>query len=112
MDRTSDDVVRGKFFRVCVELDLSQPLVPTILALGRVFHVEYEGLPKICCKCGVYGHREEDCSSLQTAPPDSTSSHSSHKKSSMGLTLANLYGPWMLPAHVRRRQELQRQEMS
>lgn len=70
VDLDSDEVARGKCARVCVELDLSQPLVSMLLALGRVVRVEYEGLPKIYYQCGVYGHRSEDCPTMQAAPPE------------------------------------------
>ncbi|XP_057426575.1 uncharacterized protein LOC130720007 [Lotus japonicus] len=52
---------RGKFARICVELDLSQQLNPTYTALGEEHRLEYEGLHSICFSCGRYGHRKEFC---------------------------------------------------
>ena len=52
---------RGKFARLCVEIDLRKKLVPAITTLGREFKAEYEGLHLICFKCGRYGHRMEVC---------------------------------------------------
>lgn len=46
------DVVKGRFARVCVEMDLRKPLVPVINIMGRRQDVEYEGLYWVCYSCG------------------------------------------------------------
>ncbi|XP_057426536.1 uncharacterized protein LOC130719965 [Lotus japonicus] len=68
---------RGKFARICVELDLAKPVIGKICIEGFWYKVEYEGLHIICSKCGCYGHRGRDCTSgtptamlkEQEAPP-------------------------------------------
>lgn len=52
---------RGQFARICVELDLSKPLEAFIELNECWFNLEYEGLPDICFKCGLYGHKMEGC---------------------------------------------------
>ncbi|XP_017974453.1 PREDICTED: uncharacterized protein LOC108661542 [Theobroma cacao] len=52
---------RGKFARIAVELDLTKPLVPFVYVKGKRQKVEYEGLPRICYVCGLYGHVQEEC---------------------------------------------------
>lgn len=55
---------RGKYARVCVELDLSRTLVPQIKLQGPksvIQKIEYGGLHSICFECGKYGHKEEQC---------------------------------------------------
>lgn len=52
---------RGRFARLCVEVDLQRELVPSFTALGKEFKIEYEGLHLICFGCGKYGHRLESC---------------------------------------------------
>lgn len=52
IDRTTGGVMKGKYARVCIELDLNKPLVPSISIYGRIQQVEYEGLHKICFQCG------------------------------------------------------------
>ncbi|KAL4307431.1 hypothetical protein AHAS_Ahas16G0277600 [Arachis hypogaea] len=52
---------RGKFARICMEIDLNKKLIPYISALGKDFKLEYEGLHQICFKCGRYGHKVENC---------------------------------------------------
>lgn len=45
---------RGKFARVCVELNLSRPMVGKICIEGYWYKVEYDGLHILCTKCGCY----------------------------------------------------------
>ncbi|KAJ1423981.1 Zinc finger, CCHC-type [Sesbania bispinosa] len=52
---------RGKFARLCVEVDWKKPLISQFELLGRDYSVEYEGLFLICFTCGKYGHRKEGC---------------------------------------------------
>ncbi|RYR05834.1 hypothetical protein Ahy_B06g085655 [Arachis hypogaea] len=62
IDRTTSIHSRGKFARICVEIDLAKQLVPRISVLGCELHLEYEGLYQICFSCGRYGHRSDQCS--------------------------------------------------
>lgn len=61
IDRLTSIHSRGKFARICVEMDLSKPLVSHIIIRGYNINLEYEGLHQICFDCGCYGHRAEDC---------------------------------------------------
>ncbi|CAN0857464.1 hypothetical protein LINGRAHAP2_LOCUS6757 [Linum grandiflorum] len=61
IDRQTSLVSRGKFARVCVELDLSRPLIPEVGVDGKWLQVEYEGIPKICRLCFHAGHDSVDC---------------------------------------------------
>lgn len=61
IDDTTLIVCRGRYVRVCVEVNLNEPLVPFIIVLGTQQRVEYEGLHIICFGCGKYGHREDGC---------------------------------------------------
>ncbi|ONK81627.1 uncharacterized protein A4U43_C01F31250 [Asparagus officinalis] len=61
VDRNTLHANRGKFARICVEIDLSKPVIGRVCILGRWYKVEYEGLHIICKECGVYGHHGKDC---------------------------------------------------
>ncbi|RYR59825.1 hypothetical protein Ahy_A05g025803 [Arachis hypogaea] len=49
---------RGKFFHLCVELDLSNSLHSKYLINGKNYHIEYEGLHMIYFTCERFGHTE------------------------------------------------------
>nr|POE69034.1 uncharacterized protein CFP56_77930 [Quercus suber] len=52
---------RGRFARLCVQVDIDKPLVTTILIGGLHQPVNYEGVNRLCFSCGRIGHRKEDC---------------------------------------------------
>ena len=52
---------RGRFARLCVQVDINKPLVTTILVGGMNQSVNYEGIHKLCFTCGRIGHRKEAC---------------------------------------------------
>jgi hypothetical protein len=39
---------RGKYARLCVEVDLTKPLLAMFMIKGRKYNVEYEGLHLLC----------------------------------------------------------------
>lgn len=64
IENLEDDIARvqrGRFARVCVEIDLQKKLVPRVICQAALFNIEYEGLGLICFGCGRYGHRKEVC---------------------------------------------------
>ncbi|KAI9079947.1 hypothetical protein K1719_038193 [Acacia pycnantha] len=52
---------RGKYARIAVLIDLERPLTLWIKVDGRIYGVQYEGLPYICFGCGKYGHMKDKC---------------------------------------------------
>jgi len=70
VDTNTLKVERGKFARVCVEVDLTVPVVGKIWVNGHWYKVQYEGLHLICTNCGCYGHLGRDCTTTnQHKPP-------------------------------------------
>ena len=52
---------RGRYARLCIQVDLNKPLIDTIL-IGRFEQpVSYEGLHKLCFSCGRIRHKIEAC---------------------------------------------------
>ena len=49
------------FARMCVEIDLESPLIPSYNVDGNSLRIEYEGLHLICFHCGKFGHAIEQC---------------------------------------------------
>ncbi|GLT67936.1 hypothetical protein SLA2020_402090 [Shorea laevis] len=67
MDYATKHAVRGKYAKVCVEIDLTKKLPGVVYVDGdsNGYPVAYEGLDKICFECGWYGHRREECKLTQ-----------------------------------------------
>ncbi|KAH7852450.1 hypothetical protein Vadar_024929 [Vaccinium darrowii] len=61
-DSTTMEIERGRYARVCVEIDLSKPVKSRILIEGKVYRVEYEHIPLMCFGCGHIGHHRDLCS--------------------------------------------------
>ncbi|CAN1193206.1 hypothetical protein LINPERHAP2_LOCUS41935 [Linum perenne] len=61
LDLTTMGGSRGNFARICVEVDLSKPLLSKYRLRRRVRRIEYEGLHTICYSCGCFGHVQDQC---------------------------------------------------
>jgi len=61
IDSTTANVERGQYTRLCVEVDLTKPLLSRFRLNGRLWGIQYEGLKMICFKCGWQGHKEVSC---------------------------------------------------
>ncbi|XP_020225227.1 uncharacterized protein LOC109807113 [Cajanus cajan] len=61
IDKLTSIHSRGKFARICVEVNLRKKLVSKINVMGHIIKLEYEGLHSICFRCGKYGHRQDIC---------------------------------------------------
>ncbi|CAL9031736.1 unnamed protein product [Prunus brigantina] len=95
---------RGKFARLCVELDLTKPLEAFVQINQVWYNIEYEGLPEICYNCGLYGHKRENC--LLNAKSNLDKARSSQDDEVLGddaamskednfINKEGLRGPWM-----------------
>jgi hypothetical protein len=61
VDTNTLDVTRGRYARVCVEVNLNKPVVGKVWMRNHWYKVEYEGLHRICTLCGCYGHLSREC---------------------------------------------------
>ncbi|XVF01096.1 hypothetical protein REPUB_Repub04eG0058600 [Reevesia pubescens] len=61
IDRNTLTASRGRYARICAEINLTKPLVLRIFIGGRWQKVEYEGLGMVCFACGRFGHSKEQC---------------------------------------------------
>ncbi|KAI9114369.1 hypothetical protein K1719_014597 [Acacia pycnantha] len=56
---------RGKFARMCVELDLTKSLIPEFNVEGQIISVVYESLGELCHHCGRVEHSKGKCGIVQ-----------------------------------------------
>ncbi|XP_057452246.1 uncharacterized protein LOC130744070 [Lotus japonicus] len=61
VDLNTVDMHKGRFARICVEIDLDQPVVGRIRLRGTWYNVEYEGFHLLCARCGCYGNMSRNC---------------------------------------------------
>lgn len=61
VDLTTSLQSRGKFARICVQVDLGKPLLAMYTLKERDYSIEYEGLHFLCLGCGRFGHYVEGC---------------------------------------------------
>ena len=63
---------KGRFARVCVNIDISNPLPGTLSIPTPLSHlfipITYEGLHEVCALCGANDHLLEHCSRLPITP--------------------------------------------
>lgn len=52
---------RGKYARLCIQVNLTKPLMAMFAINGRHFKIEYEELYLLYLQCGKYGHTAEGC---------------------------------------------------
>ncbi|KAI9094528.1 hypothetical protein K1719_026648 [Acacia pycnantha] len=65
VDRSTSIYDKGGFARICVELDLQKPLLPSYKVFGEERPIVYEGLHHVCFTCGKYGHQKDKCPTTQ-----------------------------------------------
>ncbi|XP_019186575.1 PREDICTED: uncharacterized protein LOC109181278 [Ipomoea nil] len=63
VDQATSLVSRGMFARICVEVDITKPLISKFKYNDKVRSVAYEGIHMICFSCGIYGHATDNCPS-------------------------------------------------
>ncbi|CAI0435130.1 unnamed protein product [Linum tenue] len=99
LDYHTENMERGKFARIAVELDMTKPLATRIRLDGFWQPVLYENLPEICFGCGRIGHTEESCSKKTGNVPNVISSAEVPvlpiEGSSPSSESPAGYGPWM-----------------
>ncbi|XP_057432086.1 uncharacterized protein LOC130724831 [Lotus japonicus] len=61
IDGATLDMHRGRYARVCVEIELSKPATTKIWFREQLIEVQYEGMHVICEHCGCFGHLGRNC---------------------------------------------------
>jgi hypothetical protein len=93
---------RGRFERLCIQLDIDKPLARTVRVGKTRLVVIYEGVGLLCFHCGKIGHRWEWCPNLA---PEETEKSPVNDQSRSGMEEDNKlkgFGPWMLVTRRKR----------
>ena len=119
---------RGKFARLCVQIDVNKPLITAILIGKFEQPVCYEGISKLCFECGRVGHFKDCCPHIirqdppveraETTPEGSVPSSSCEMHATETVKIrqgskesvtgsaneeasASTYGPWIVVSRKR-----------
>lgn len=89
---------KGSYVRMCIQIDLSKPLINTV-RMGRLHQkMMYEGISSLCFCCERLGHKQERCN-YQVKPPEKASKDDQSTQTlgtSESQQKDNKFGEWML----------------
>ena len=79
VDAITSAAIRGRFARVCDQINIANPLSKRV-KIGSLWQdIFYENLPMLCYKCGRIGHKETQCTENSpyqtTGLPQETENH-------------------------------------
>lgn len=80
MDINTSEIMRGRYARVCIEIDINQALPQYIRINGFKQVVAYEINASFCHKCGRIGHFATKCSEKKSTE-DSNNMHQQQQMS-------------------------------
>lgn len=115
IDEETSLVSRGKFARMCVEIDITKPLISKFKLRKKVRRIEYEGMHLVCFNCGVYGHTTDQCkreskdegtvhdTGMNTTAGGMETATSRTLEEKIRPEVVDDYGPWMLAKKPTRR---------
>ncbi|KAK0585714.1 hypothetical protein LWI29_032918 [Acer saccharum] len=93
VDPITESQARGRFARICVEIDITKPLQSSLNVEDRVVMVEYESLGLLCFKCGKVGHYKDTC--REGLVPQSDQGRNAEQGKGLDSSVNEPYGPWM-----------------
>ncbi|CAN1127980.1 hypothetical protein LINPERHAP2_LOCUS4350, partial [Linum perenne] len=98
LDLATAEGARARYARVCVEVDLSKPLLEKYMIEDRTLLIEYESLDNICFTCGVCGHKTDGCI---PKPPSLEEVRQEEAETGDGVKVANQaeIADWMTVTH-------------
>ncbi|KAK3198636.1 hypothetical protein Dsin_022051 [Dipteronia sinensis] len=100
VDPNTMNQARCRFARICVEIDISKPLLGSLSIDDRIIRVEYESLGIICFKCGKYDHNKESCRECMVDDiADEMVGTNEPLEGSEKKKKESPYGPWLLVSY-------------
>ncbi|XVE49009.1 hypothetical protein DITRI_Ditri01bG0047500 [Diplodiscus trichospermus] len=112
VDQATSLASRGKFARICIEVDITKPLLAKFQLRRRIRRIEYEGIHLICFLCGVYGHHWGNCPGVEThknAESTMVMVDEERRRVETGVDIpaeiTKNFGPWMMVSSKPRKVE-------
>ena len=93
---------RGRFARICIQLDIKKPLARTIRVGKAKVAVIYEGIGLLCFFCGKIGHREEWCPCKVTETTGNMQPEDRNTPCTEEVDKIKGFGPWMIVSRRKR----------
>jgi hypothetical protein len=95
---------RGKYARLCVEVDLTKKLLGMFSIKSRKYNIEYEGLHSLCITCGKFEHYKESC---PEKPKQQEVNGGGQQKEGEGIGVVGgaVDGPWVVVQKTRRQRK-------
>ncbi|CAN1824773.1 hypothetical protein LINPERHAP1_LOCUS30896 [Linum perenne] len=94
IDLATSEGARARYARVCVEIDVTKPLLGKYMIEDRTLRIEYESLENICGACGTYGHKRDCCPSIPIPSPNNATEDASSAED--GSKMEEDAGEWMV----------------
>ncbi|KAK2665274.1 hypothetical protein Ddye_003848 [Dipteronia dyeriana] len=100
VDPITENQARGRFARICVEIDILKPLLASLNIDDRIVRVEYESLGLVYFKCGRYGHSKDMCREcvMDTVVEEEVNTNATAAEVSEKQKESS-YGPWLLVSY-------------
>ena len=75
---------RGRFARLCMQVNLDKPLIKRVHIGKNVMSIQYEGINSLCFSCGRVGHKKEVCPFIIKGRNGAGKSHKNLSSSAKG----------------------------
>ncbi|KAL5846682.1 hypothetical protein ACOSQ3_010206 [Xanthoceras sorbifolium] len=98
VDQITEAQSRGRYARLCIEIDISKPLRSYMKVDGKIIRIEYENLSMVCFICGKVGHVQGNC---KEGDMDQGTPIEKVVKNAELVDPATPYGPWMMVSYGR-----------
>jgi hypothetical protein len=102
VDKNTLTQERGKYARLCVQVDLTKPLLAMFTLKGRKYTIEYEGLHMLCMTCGRFGHYKEGCQIKKNNAGNGDGQVDEGKAGNSNSDDTGVEGPWRIVQKQRR----------
>lgn len=99
VDKNTLTKERGKYARLCIQVNLLKPFLSMFLIKGRHYKIEYERLHLLCLSCGQFGHSTSGCFDTK-APKTEAKVNPVNEGKCQGATTLEVwikaFDPWMV----------------